>query len=101
VSAVIDRFSGSTKLALPASSLSDAESGVLGVANLEVLGMANWHVKITPATATLSVGPSEDGKAWQAQFTWDDGRVDRVLRFERKEDAEAWISLYDVPHATT
>jgi hypothetical protein len=50
-------------------------------------------VKITPATATLSVVPSEDGKAWQAQFTWDDGRIDRVLRFERKEDAEAWIKL--------
>jgi hypothetical protein len=48
------------------------------------------EMKITPATATLSVVPSEDGKAWQAQFTWDDGRVDRVLRFERKQDAEAW-----------
>jgi hypothetical protein len=50
-------------------------------------------VKITPATATLSVVPSEDGKAWQAQFTWDDGRVDRVLRFDLKQDAEAWIRL--------
>jgi DNA primase catalytic subunit len=47
--------------------------------------------KIRPTTATLSVVPSEDGKAWQAQFEWDDGRVDRVLRFERKQDAEAWI----------
>jgi hypothetical protein len=50
-------------------------------------------VKITPATATLSVVTSEDGKAWQAQFTWDDGRVDRVLRFDLKQDAEAWIRL--------
>jgi hypothetical protein len=50
------------------------------------------EMRIRPARATLSVVPSEDGKAWQAQFTWDDGRVDRVLRFERKQDAEAWIS---------
>jgi hypothetical protein len=46
---------------------------------------------IRPTSATLSVVPSEDGKAWQAQFMWDDGRVDRVLRFERKRDAGAWI----------
>jgi hypothetical protein len=56
-------------------------------------GRMGEKTKITHATATLSLVPSEDGKAWQAQFTWDDGRVDRVLRFERKEDAEAWISL--------
>ena len=49
------------------------------------------HAMVGPATATLSVVPSEDGKAWQAQFKWDNGRVDRVLRFERKEDAEEWI----------
>jgi hypothetical protein len=49
------------------------------------------ETKIRPATATLSVVPSEDGKAWQAQFMWDDGGVDRVLRFERKQDAEAWM----------
>ena len=51
------------------------------------------ETKISPATATLSVVPAEDGKAWQAQFAWDNGRVDRVLRFDRKEDAEAWIKL--------
>jgi hypothetical protein len=50
------------------------------------------EMKIRPATATLSVVTSEDGKAWQAQFTFD-GRVDRVLRFERKQDAETWINL--------
>jgi hypothetical protein len=51
------------------------------------------EMKIGPTTATLSVVPSEDGKAWQAQFTWDDARVDRALRFQHKQDAEAWISL--------
>jgi hypothetical protein len=56
------------------------------------------EMKIRPATATLSAVPSEDGKAWQAQFTWDDGRVDRVLRFERKQDADAWISLKIIDH---
>jgi hypothetical protein len=50
-------------------------------------------VVVGPATATLSVVPSEDGKAWQAQFKWDNGKIDRVLRFERKEDAEEWIRL--------
>jgi len=48
---------------------------------------------VGPATATLSVVPSEDGKARQAKFDWDNGRVDRILRFERKEDAETWIKL--------
>jgi hypothetical protein len=50
-------------------------------------------MKSSPARATLSVVPSEDGKAWQAQFAWDDGRIDRFFRFERNEEAEAWIDL--------
>jgi hypothetical protein len=35
---------------------------------------------ISPATATLSVVPSEDGKEWQGQLTWDNGRLDRTPR---------------------
>jgi hypothetical protein len=46
---------------------------------------------ITAAHAVWSVVQSEDGNAWHAQLNWDDGRQDRVLRFESKEAAEAWL----------
>jgi hypothetical protein len=46
---------------------------------------------ITAAHAVWSVVQSEDGDAWHAQLNWDDGRQDRVLRFESKEAAEAWL----------
>jgi hypothetical protein len=46
---------------------------------------------IPAARAIWSVVQSEDGKAWDAQLNWDDGRQDRILRFETKEKAEAWI----------
>jgi hypothetical protein len=46
---------------------------------------------IPAAHAVWSVVQSEDGKAWDAKLNWDDGRQDRILRFETKEKAEAWI----------
>jgi hypothetical protein len=46
---------------------------------------------IPAAHAVWSVVQSEDGKTWDAQLNWDDGRQDRILRFETKETAEAWI----------
>ena len=60
---------------------------------LLMMSTSKHRTVVGPATATLSVVPSEDGKAWQAKFDWDNGRVDRILRFERKEDAETWIKL--------
>jgi hypothetical protein len=46
---------------------------------------------ITAAHAVWSVVQSEDGNAWHAQLNWDDGRQARVLRFESKAIAEAWL----------
>jgi hypothetical protein len=46
---------------------------------------------VLAAHAVWSVVRSEDGKAWNAQLTWDDGRRGRVLRFETQEAAETWL----------
>ena len=46
---------------------------------------------ITAARANISVVPTDDGKAWQIQLAWDNGRQDRLLRFESREEADAWV----------
>ena len=46
---------------------------------------------IPSAHAVWSIVQSEDCKAWHAQLNWDDGRQNRVLQFDTKEEAEAWV----------
>jgi hypothetical protein len=46
---------------------------------------------ISAAHAVWSVVQSEDGRAWHAQLNWDDGRQDRVLRFDSQQAAEEWL----------
>jgi hypothetical protein len=45
----------------------------------------------TAARARLVNRPVRRRKAWDAKLNWDDGRQDRILRFETKQKAEAWI----------
>ena len=47
--------------------------------------------EISAAHAVWSVVQSVQDSGWWAQLNWDDGRQDRILRFETKEKAEAWI----------
>jgi hypothetical protein len=57
--------------------------------------MTNSPVKGT-RHAIWSVVQSEDGAAgWWAELNWDDGRQDRILRFNSKEEAEAWLRWRD------
>jgi hypothetical protein len=46
---------------------------------------------IRAAHGVWLVVQSEDGQAWNVLLAWDDGRRAHVLRFESREDAEAWI----------
>ena len=46
---------------------------------------------IPAAHAVWSVVQSEHETGWWAQLNWDDCRQDRVLLFDSKEEAEAWI----------
>ena len=42
--------------------------------------------------AVWSVVQSEHAApGWWAELNWDDGRQDRILRFNSKEEAEAWL----------
>jgi hypothetical protein len=45
------------------------------------------------ATVSLAVVPSEDGRSWRIQMAWDNGRLDHILCFESKQEAEDWINL--------
>jgi hypothetical protein len=47
--------------------------------------------EFSAAHAVWSVVQSEHDAGWWAQLNWDDRRQDRVLRFNSKEEAEAWI----------
>ncbi|HEX2336405.1 MAG TPA: hypothetical protein VHI72_08000 [Hyphomicrobiaceae bacterium] len=44
------------------------------------------------AHGVWSIVPSADGK-WQAQITWDDGRVAVILHFETQQEGEAWLRM--------
>jgi hypothetical protein len=63
----------------------------------EVAKMNNGKSPVKAARhAVWSVVQSEAGAAgWWAELNWDDGRQDRVLRFNSKEEAEAWLRWRD------
>ena len=58
---------------------------------LEICEVKDACREISAAHAVWSVVQSEHDSNWWAQLNWDDGRKDRVLRFETKEEAENWI----------
>jgi len=63
--------------------------------------MTNSPVKAARHAVWSVVQPEDGAAGWWAELNWDDGRQDRVLRFNSKEEAEAWLRWRDgeAPHA--
>ena len=49
--------------------------------------------QLSAATVNLIAVPSEDGRSWRIQMAWDDGRLEHILCFDSREDAEGWINM--------
>jgi hypothetical protein len=49
--------------------------------------------QLSAATVVHGAVRSEDERSWRIQMVWNDGRLEHILCFDSREDAEGWINM--------